>query len=403
VDEMQRMKRARTMLLLHYPFFGYLAAKLKIVESTAYPTMATDGRHIFFNPDFTKKLSANQTLTGIAHEVMHNACEHFSRAGSRDPEKWKKAADYAINLILKDSGFAPIDIPGVFSWLLDEQWRGMTAERICDTMPSSPPCPSCVIVKVSGGGLPGAESNEDPGEDPQKQDPTAPDHSQSKDPIPPPVNWKRALVEAAQFAKMRGKLPAGMEEMVDGIIHPKVNWKQIIRNSFAAAKKTDWTYRRPNRRYAHTGIAMPVPFGYRSSVEWWGDSSGSVGAQEWKMGLGICVDIAKSMRIPINVGVCDAQVHLFEENVKDNDIAKRVKFLGRGGTDFRPIFEHITKGKRKPDCVVVWTDGYGTFPQNWKPKYQVIWAMPESSATVKVPFGRKLLIDMKNLVGAVSA
>lgn len=398
MDEMQRMKRARTMLLLHYPFFGYLAAKLKLVESEVYPTMATDGRHIFFNPKFTKGLSANQTLTGMAHEVMHNACEHFSRAGARDPEKWKKAADYAINLILKDAGFTPIEIPGVFSWLLDEKYRGMTAERICDVMPNLPPCPSCVIVKMpSGGNLPG----EGAGDDDPPQNGGEPDHSQSQDPVPPPVNWKRAMVEAAQFAKMRGKLPAGVEEMVEGIIHPKVDWKAIIRNSFAMAKKTDWTFRRPNKRYAHQGIVMPIPFGYTSSVEWWGDSSGSIDAVSWKTGLGMCVDIAKSMRIRINVGVCDAQVHLFEENVKDNEIAKKVKFLGRGGTDFRPIFQHIADGKRKPDCVVVWTDGYGTFPQI-KPKYQVVWAMPESSESVKIPFGRKVLIDMKDLKESVA-
>jgi predicted metal-dependent peptidase len=388
---MQRMKRARTMLLMHYPFFGYLAAKLKLVESDKYPTMATDGRHIFFNPKFTKQLSNNQTLTGMGHEVMHNACEHFSRGGTRDPEKWKKASDYAINIILKDAGFAPITIPGVFDWLFDEKYRGMTAERICDVLPQLPPCPSCVIIKIGSGDGVSAEDDQQP---PQGG---AGSGADDKAPPPPPVNWPRAIVEAAQFAKMRGKLPAGIEEMVDGIIHPKVNWKQIIRSAMTTAKKTDWTFRRPNRRYAHTGITLPTAFGYTTSVEWWGDSSGSIDATAWKTGLGICVDIAKTLRIRVDVGVCDAAVQLFEHDVKDNEIAKKVKFLGRGGTDFRPIFEHIKKGRRKPDCVVIWTDGYGSFPQGWRPPYQVIWAMPESSEGVEVPFGKKLLIDMKEL------
>jgi predicted metal-dependent peptidase len=100
--------------------------------------------------------------------------------------------------------------------------------------------------------------------------------------------------------------------------------------------------------------------------------------------------------------VCDAQVQLFESDVKDNEIARKVKFLGRGGTDFRPIFDHIKKGKRKPDCVVIWTDGYGAFPQNWRPPYQVIWAMPESSDGVQLPFGKKLLIDMADLKAGVA-
>jgi predicted metal-dependent peptidase len=277
---MQRMKRARTMLLMHYPFFGYLAAKLKLVESEKYPTMATDGRHIFFNPEFTKKLSNNQTLTGMAHEVMHNACEHFSRQGTRDPERWKKACDYAINIIIKDAGFSPIEIPGVFNWLLDEKYRGMVAERICDVLPQLPPCPSCVIVKIGTGGGAGAGDDQDP---PQGGAGSAADDKAAP---PPPVNWPHAIVEAAQFAKMRGKLPAGIEEMVDGIIHPKVNWKQIIRSAMTTAKKTDWTFRRPNRRYAHTGMTLPTAYGYTTSVEWWGDSSGSIDATAWKAGLG---------------------------------------------------------------------------------------------------------------------
>jgi len=70
---MQRLRRARTLLLLHYPFFGYLTAKLKLVETEAVPTAATDGKSIFFNPKFTKMLDPNQTLTLIAHEVGHPA------------------------------------------------------------------------------------------------------------------------------------------------------------------------------------------------------------------------------------------------------------------------------------------------------------------------------------------
>ena len=385
LTQMQRMKRARTMLLINHPFFGYLSAKLKLVETDQFPTMATDGRHMFFNPKFTEKLTDNQMLTGVGHETMHCASEHFDRAGTREQNRWKKACDHAINPILVDAGFSPINIPGVFDWLYDPKWKKNTAEGIYDQLPPEPPgggggC-GCTIVPKPGGNDPGDEEG---------------DKGTEADPKAPPVNWKRAIVEAASFAKMRGKLPAGIEDMVDKVINPEQNWRQIIRSAFSTAKKTDWTFRRPNKRYAHQGIVLPTPYGYSTSVEWWGDSSGSISPTAFAIGLGAAVQIANQFRITINAGVFDADVHLFEKNVRSSDILKRVKFVGRGGTAFEPVFEHIANGKRKPDAVVIWTDGYGSFPTK-RPPYQVIWAMPDTSKEVQVPFGQRVFIDFNKL------
>jgi len=172
----------------------------------------------------------------------------------------------------------------------------------------------------------------------------------------------------------------------------------VIRQAFTAAKKTDWSWRRPNKRYAHQGIILPTPHGYSTSVEWWGDTSGSVGARFFSLGLGGGVEICKLLRVKLDMGVCDAQVQGFWTNVKDADILKTVKFLGRGGTDFRPIFEHLKKGKRKPDCIVIVTDGFGTYPsKEQKPPCQVIWFLPDTSKSVEVPFGQRLFVNAKEL------
>lgn len=385
MDEMARMRRARTMLLMHHPFFGYLASKLQLKESKLYPTMATDGRHLFFNPDFTRKLTNNQTLTGVAHETMHPACLHNERRGSRDPEKWNKAGDYAINLMLKDSQFPPIDIPGVFKWLCDDKWKGMVAEKIYDQLPDDPPRPGCVIIDVRGAGAGDSKEGEGQGDGQGQPDTSPADPNQ-----PPPVNWKRALVEAANFAKMRGKLPAGMEEFVDKITKPRINWKRAIRNTLVSCCRTDWTYSRPNRRYAHLGISMPVSFGYTAEAECWLDSSGSIGLPLFQTFLGAVIEIAEQLKIKLNVGVCDAQVQLFEKNVKDTDILKKIKFRGRGGTTFVPPFEHAKK--RKPKSFLYFTDLYGDFP-DWRPSWQTLWVAPHgavASGAPKPPFGRVL-------------
>ena len=365
MNEMQRMRRARTRLIIGHPFFGYLSSKLILKESKLHPTLATDGRFLYFNPEFTRLLTENQTLTAVAHEVMHPACLHHERRGSRDPEKWNKAGDYAINLMLRDSKFEPINIKGVFNWLCDDKWRGMVAEQIYDRLPDDPQRHGCSILDGCEG-----EEGPDPGRSTQ-------------------VNWKRALVEAVNYAKARGNVPKGVEELVDRVVRPRINWRRIIRNTLISCSRTDWTYARPNRRYAHLGIAMPVPFGYTSDAECWLDSSGSVSLPLFQQFLGAVVEIAKQLRVKIDVGVCDSEVQLFERDVRDTDVLKKIKFTGRGGTSFVPAFEHARK--RRPRVLIYFTDLDGEFP-TWRPSWQTLWVAPHGSSAraSKVPFGRIL-------------
>ncbi len=386
---MERMKRARTMLLFKQPFFGRLSSHLKFTETTAYDTMATDGRHLFFNPKFVEVLSANQALTGVGHEVLHCVSEHFSRQGNREPKRWKKAADYAINDLLVRNHFEPIVIPGVFNWLYDPKYTGKTAEEIYDLLPPEPPPGSGNHEEDEGCAFapppPDAQDNFDPNVDPNAAPPPPP---------PNKINWKQAAAEAREYAKARGVLPDGVEEMVDEILYPPVDWERYIKNAMSVACRTGYSYSRPNKRYAHLGMAMPVHYGYRSDAEVWGDSSGSMSNDDFQVFLGGAVTIARQLKCRLNAGVCDAKVQAYYENLKDESAIRKIKFLGRGGTDFRPIFEHIAAGRRKPALVVIFTDLCGTFPEK-RPSYNTLWVCRNEVTDWKPPFGRTLVLPEK--------
>jgi len=69
----ERIRKARTALLLDHPFFGSLLFRLKGEECRSIPTMATNGVVLRYNPVFVDTLNA-ATLAGVlAHEVMHPA------------------------------------------------------------------------------------------------------------------------------------------------------------------------------------------------------------------------------------------------------------------------------------------------------------------------------------------
>ena len=121
----ERIRKARTALLLDHPFFGSLLFRLNSEECRSIPTMATNGVVLRYNPAFVDTLNA-ATLAGVlAHEVMHPALKHHTRRAKRDPRRWNEACDYAINPLLLDSGLSlPDDV------LVDPRFRGMSAEQI---------------------------------------------------------------------------------------------------------------------------------------------------------------------------------------------------------------------------------------------------------------------------------
>jgi len=121
----ERIRKARTALLLDHPFFGSLLFRLKGEECRSIPTMATNGVFLRYNPAFVDTLNA-ATLAGVlAHEVMHPALQHHTRRSKRDPVRWNEACDYAINPLLLDAGLSlPDDV------LVDPRFRGMSAEQI---------------------------------------------------------------------------------------------------------------------------------------------------------------------------------------------------------------------------------------------------------------------------------
>jgi predicted metal-dependent peptidase len=121
----ERVNKARAELILARRFYGVLVSNVEPVLSRKYPTMATDGKRHFYNPDFIHELTQEELLGVQCHESEHDARHHGTRRNGRDPEKWNIACDYAINIDLIDQG---LTLPT--GALIDAQYRGMSAEDI---------------------------------------------------------------------------------------------------------------------------------------------------------------------------------------------------------------------------------------------------------------------------------
>jgi len=65
------------------------------------------------------------------------------------------------------------------------------------------------------------------------------------------------------------------------------------------------------------------------------------------------------------------------------------KIQGGGGTDFRPIFDWITRQGREPDLLLYFTDAMGDFPAH-EPPFPVFWLVKGKEA---VPWGQRIQLN----------
>lgn len=364
---LRKLTIARSRLIIDHPFFGMLALRLNLVEDNSIPTLAVNGRSVFYNADFVMKLDDGLTKSAMAHEVMHCVFQHISRRGPRDPKRWNFAGDYAINQILKDSDF---EIgPG---WLIDPQYAGMTADAIYAMLPESPSGEALCDIMQSGEG----------GGDQHDQEGTGATEVEA-------MEWKIATMQAASVAKAKGKLPASMQRFVDDLPKPKVDWRKQLQRFFNQVAKDDYSWMHPNRKFLSQGLYLPGLWSETMGpIAIFIDTSGSISNDILqKFGAEIRAISASAQPSEIYVVYCDAAVNHVDVFRPDDKMIFAPH--GGGGTDFRPPFEYLREKGIQPECICYLTDGYGPFPEN--PGTPTMWVM---TTDVVAPFGETIRIEV---------
>jgi predicted metal-dependent peptidase len=364
-DIIKRLSTSRAALVLDHPFFGSLALKLKLIEDASKTdTMATDGRAIFYAPEFVAECTDPELVGVFAHEVLHPAMQHHTRRGERDPERWNHACDYAINPILKDSGFT---LPE--GALLDPAYAGMTAEQIYARLPES-----------QGDGGPG-------GNEPMRAQPggvlDAPEPAQDE------AEWKVNVTQAAKAAQMMGGLPEAIARAIEEAVKPRTEWKALLRRFVQQSNAADYSWKLPNRRYLGAGLYLPE---LRSEsmppIVIAVDTSGSIDDKllaEFAAEANAIVDECAPQCV--HVIYCDAEVHGCETFERGERI--ELHAVGGGSTNFCPVFDHVDREQLAPACLIYLTDGMGKYPDS-PSDYPTLWAMTNDRVA---PWGETVRIE----------
>ena len=380
-----KIEKALTELVLDQPFFAVLAMKLQIIESTETETFSTDGKSLYVNPEFLKELKPKEVVTVLAHEVLHCAMNHITRAPSGyDHKVWNRAVDNEANWCLEEYNqgqkVQPFPFPFRDSIEMQDRFRGVACESVYKQLMKEPQQQQ----HQDGAGAGTGKGKKEPGKSLGDVMPVKPEEKAELE-----QSWQQAVVQAVKVSKNKGKIPGAIQELVKELTSTKLDWKQLLRDFLSQAASEDWSWRKVNQRYSGE-FSFPSLYNEKAGhVVFAIDTSGSINADilaEYLAEAQQCLDELQPEKL--TVVYCDSKINKVEDFGPGDKIPLRL--VGRGGTDFRPVFELFKD--EAPKVLIYLTDLMGTFPTE-EPDFPVLWVvLDQSSFDRKAPFGDTITI-----------
>ena len=385
---------ARVGLLLKASFFGNLATRLKLVNADEWcATAATDGRNFYYNSRFIKMLKPREIEFLFGHEVLHCVYDHFGRRGSRDPQLFNIANDFAVNgdLVKHKVGEMITTVPCLF----DRKYEGMSSEEIYDKLYEkaekiniSDLLDKMIDEHMDGEGDPNDGSDGDQ-EGKGRPKLTPEERQQIRDEI------KEAMLAAAATVDGAGNIPAGVKRLIQDMTEPKMNWRELLRMQLESTIKSDYTWMRASRKGWHMDAVMPgMKLDPMIDIAVALDASGSISTTMLKDFLGEIqgiMDSFPSYRIHVITFDTDAYNPAQYDSENLEDICD-YEVKGGGGTDFDCIFRYLKEEEIEPKRLVVFTDGY-PFGSWGDPDYTETVFILHGTTTIVPPFGNWAYYD----------
>ena len=355
------------------------------------PTMATDGKVIYYADEWIEKLNDEEIKFSVVHEFLHILFRHphLVKTLSLNNEVANIAADIVINAILvSDSiGSAPDGV-------IKPDWNGLNItinnvkfyfeepenknfleiyKEIMDKLPTPPPGNNGYSMQQNG------------------------DNKETLDKIIPdkltPEELEDNEGEANQInasAKTKGSsgaLTRAIDELTKGV----VPWQNYIRPVIDRATAGYPTYTRPKRRTSPTNVIFPSikRMGVHVTVSI--DTSGSISDKELSYYLGEIDNLLSSYpkgSVTVNALYHTDKVYSVTKSAKYiKDIVSKVE---SGGTSHLEVFEKAEELKSK--VLICLTDGYSDYPDTTT-IHNVLFVVTDKGGTVP-PFAKRIDVNI---------
>lgn len=384
-------------MLVKYPFFGSVVTNVDYKENKDIIAAATDGKIIYYNPDFLNVLNISEQIFIFAHEVCHIAFNHILRSENKDNDLWNIATDAVINQFLKRDGLTMVqggvdikeainyDVETLYEKLLQNKQSLESDKSKQDVGHDSHELWEQAVKKYK-------EENVN-----EKKDKTGLEKKQEelektgeKDAFKKNLEEKKKQLEGLKEEILKQSLQAGTLANGDvrsisdiGTSKPIIDWRYALRE--AIKYDVDWSYK--NAIIEDDIIKanleeQPIP-----ETEIVLDTSDSINNKLLRGFLRECKNILKQSRL--KVGCFDTKFYGFHEikTLKDID---NIILEGGGGTNFEVAVNAFT---RRVENKIIFTDGYASMPNT---SIDVIWIV-FGNKKINPKSGKVIYIDNDTL------
>lgn len=346
-------EKARQWFIDRYPLLAGVVAGFKIVTDPllcqafdiGIAAIDISDGIIYVNP--AAGLDTEESIFVIAHEILHAGLRHDARCLGRDPEIFNIACDFVINLWLVQMRVGRMP-PGL---LYDPDLDGLSAEEVYDLLVKNLRKTRKLLTLRNrrGGDILSGERGVS---------------------IDMDEFCRRALANGLLIHQEngRGYLPAGLVDEIRALNQPPVPWQVELGRWFddrftPIERRRNW--RRLSRRQEATpDIPRPAALQDQEEVDarTFGvvlDTSMSMNRELLGKALGQIASYAAAKDVrQVRVVFCDAAPY-DQGYMSIEEIATRVRIVGRGGTRLQPAITMLEKARDFPEDtpIMIITDG----------------------------------------------
>jgi hypothetical protein len=422
-----RGTRAVQRMVEYAPSTGGLALWVRhqdLPADAGGPPVATDGTVVRYAASFDRLPLAEQA-GWVAHEVLHIALRHPQRQadlqrvlGDVDAQLFNLCADAIVNSTIGHLSWLELARTAVHldrllsvSLGIDQaveksllEWDVERLYRAIDDRRSRPQASGGRNRREPGQGSGAREDGPRAARaralgahSPPDLLPATPSDGAPEAQAEQAREWSERILRAhandGDFSMLRA--------LIADLPGSRTPWEQVLRTQLARALSTrpgiSWS--RPARSY----LANQGRVGTNGRLPWEPGFSGTKRVPR----LVLVVDVSGSIddrlmeRFAVEIEAITRRLEAGVVLVIGDDRVRRVErfdpgrctlqgidFQGGGGTDFTPLLEEADR--HRPDITVVLTDLDG--PARVRPRWPVLWAVPEANAPAVPPFGRRLLL-----------
>lgn len=355
---MNKIEKAKTKIVLKDKLLSYLLSRFEIVVTKHHGnTAATNGKVIYFNPDFLNSLSTDEVVFVLLHELLHITLDHLGRKNKRNHKKFNIAADVVVNDILVASGYTYNNLPLISGKMFEIDGTMHSVEEVYEKLPID-----VKEVYVDNHGFWSDENRE---------------------------GIKKILNDAYEQGSSSSSYL--INRMIEGSLKSKTNWREILLNILKQNEK-DYTYQKVDNRFGD--ILLPTFNESELNLDnvWLlVDVSGSMNDNDVLNAYSEINRLISSFEsFKLDVSFFSTFVTKPKEVTNKRELKDTFKSMkSGGGTSFDVIFDYLPNLKKLPVAIIVITDGYARFPDKSKAKnVPVFWAI--NNDRVEPEFGYKI-------------